>query len=125
MSTVQASADELRPLALELLGSPVPPQDPYPKYHQLRDAAPLYRDDELGIWFLSRYGDCSEALRDPRLGRAPETVDSQLNGGVRRRRRQRPSMLFLNPPSTPDSASSSTAGSPLDGWRRCGRTWWS
>ncbi len=99
MSTVQATAEELRPLAVELLGSPAPPQDPYPKYHQLRDAAPMYRDEELGIWFLTRYADCSEALRDPRLGRAPEDVESQLNGGVRRqRRRQRPSMLFLNPP---------------------------
>lgn len=95
----QATAHDLRPLAIELLGSPAPPQDPYPKYHRLRDAAPIYRDEELGIWFLSRYADCSEALRDPKLGRAPEDLASQLNGGVRRRRqRQRPSMLFLNPP---------------------------
>lgn len=94
----QATAEELRPLAVELLGSPAPPQDPYPKYHRLREAAPRYRDPELGIWFLSTYADCSQALRDPRLGRAPEDVESQLNGGARRRRRQRPSMLFLNPP---------------------------
>lgn len=92
-----ATTEDLRPLAMELLGSPAPPQDPYPKYHRLREAAPRYRDPELGLWFLSTYADCSAALRDPRLGRAPEDVESQLNGGARRRR-QRPSMLFLNPP---------------------------
>lgn len=95
----QATAEDLRALAVELLGSPAPPQDPYPKYHQLREAAPRHRDPELGTWFLSTYADCSQALKDPRLGRAPTDVDSQLNGGLRRRRRRvRPSMLFLNPP---------------------------
>ena len=94
----QATAEDLRSLAVELLGSPAPPQDPYPKYHQLRQAAPRYRDPELGTWFLSTYADCAQALRDPRLGRAPQDVESQLGGGARRRRQARPSMLFLNPP---------------------------
>lgn len=94
-----ATAEDLRPLAFELLGSPAPPQDPYPKYHQLREAAPRYWDPELGMLFLTTYGDCSQALRDPRLGRAPQDVESQLSGNRRPRGRQmRPSMLFLNPP---------------------------
>ena len=94
-----ATAEELRPLAIELLGSPAPPQDPYPKYHQLREAAPRFRDPELGLLFLTTYADCSQALRDPRLGRAPQDVESQLGGNRRPRGRQmRPSMLFLNPP---------------------------
>ncbi len=97
--TSQATAEDLRPLAVELLGSPAPPQDPYPKYHELRRAAPRYRDPELGTWLVTTYADCSQVLRDPRLGRAPQEVDSQLGGGGARRPRQaRPSMLFLNPP---------------------------
>jgi cytochrome P450 len=95
----QATVEDLRPLAIELLGSPAPPQDPYPLYHRLRSAAPRHHDPELGMWFLSTYADCAQALRDPRLGRAPQEVESRLNGGGTRRPRQaRPSMLFLNPP---------------------------
>ncbi len=94
-----ATAADLRPLAIELLGSPAPPQNPYPKYHQLRAAAPRFRDPELGLLFLSTYADCAQALKDPKLGRAPQDVESQLGGNRRPRgRRVRPSMLFLNPP---------------------------
>ena len=42
--------------------------DPYPLYHQLRQAAPVYRT-KMGMWLLSRYDDCWAALRDPRLGK--------------------------------------------------------
>ena len=30
-------------------------EDPYPYYKRLRDEAPLYRNDELGFWALSRH----------------------------------------------------------------------
>jgi cytochrome P450 len=43
--------------------------DPYPLYHQLRQAAPVHRT-KLGLWVLSRYDDCWAAMRDPRLGKA-------------------------------------------------------
>jgi cytochrome P450 len=43
--------------------------DPYPLYHQLRQAAPVHRT-KLGMWVLSRYDDCWAAMRDPRLGKA-------------------------------------------------------
>jgi cytochrome P450 len=42
--------------------------DPYPLYHQLRQAAPVHRT-KLGMWVLSRYDDCWAAMRDPRLGK--------------------------------------------------------
>ena len=42
--------------------------DPYPLYHQLRQAEPVHRS-RLGMWVLSRYDDCWAALRDPRLGK--------------------------------------------------------
>jgi hypothetical protein len=39
-------------------------EDPYPTYARLRDEAPLYRNDELGFWALSRHADVLAAFRD-------------------------------------------------------------
>ncbi|GAA4068403.1 cytochrome P450 [Actinomadura miaoliensis] len=39
-------------------------EDPYPTYARLRDEAPLYRNDELGFWALSRHADVAAAFRD-------------------------------------------------------------
>jgi cytochrome P450 len=39
--------------------------DPYPIYRQLRDEAPVYRNDELGFWALSRHADVVAAHNDP------------------------------------------------------------
>ena len=39
-------------------------EDPYPTYARLRAEAPLYRNDELGFWALSRYADVVGAFRD-------------------------------------------------------------
>ncbi|MGW0809844.1 cytochrome P450 [Nonomuraea sp. NPDC002799] len=38
--------------------------DPYPAYRRLRDQAPLYRNDELDFWAISRHDDVSAAFRD-------------------------------------------------------------
>ena len=38
--------------------------DPYLVYARLRDEAPLYRNDELDFWALSRHEDVSAAFRD-------------------------------------------------------------
>jgi cytochrome P450 len=40
-------------------------EDPYPVYARLRDEAPLYRNDELDFWALSRHQDVTAAFRDP------------------------------------------------------------
>ncbi len=40
-------------------------EDPYPTYARLRDEAPLYRNDELDFWALSRHADVMAAFRDP------------------------------------------------------------
>jgi cytochrome P450 len=40
-------------------------EDPYPTYARLRAEAPLYRNDELGMWALSRHADVVRAFRDP------------------------------------------------------------
>jgi cytochrome P450 len=39
-------------------------EDPYPTYQWLRADAPLYRNDELGFWALSRHADVLAAFRD-------------------------------------------------------------
>jgi cytochrome P450 len=41
-------------------------EDPYPTYARLRDEAPLYRNDELDFWALSRHEDVAAAFRDSR-----------------------------------------------------------
>src|SRR5215212_10885119 len=39
-------------------------EDPYPYYKRLRDEAPLYHNDELGFWALSRHQDVREGFRN-------------------------------------------------------------
>jgi cytochrome P450 len=38
--------------------------DPYPTYARLREEAPLYRNEELDFWALSRHADVAAAFRD-------------------------------------------------------------
>ena len=40
-------------------------EDPYPVYARLRDEAPLYRNEELDFWAISRHEDVVAAFRDP------------------------------------------------------------
>jgi cytochrome P450 len=39
-------------------------EDPYPYYRRLRDEAPLYRNDELNFWALSRHSDVLAGFRN-------------------------------------------------------------
>ncbi len=39
-------------------------EDPYPFYKRLRDEAPLYRNDELNFWALSRHADVHRGFRN-------------------------------------------------------------
>jgi cytochrome P450 len=43
--------------------------DPYPALNELREAAPLFWEPELGRWFVTRHEDVRACLRDRRLGR--------------------------------------------------------
>jgi cytochrome P450 len=38
--------------------------DPYPYYKRLRDAAPLYRNDDLNFWALTRHADVHHGFRN-------------------------------------------------------------
>ncbi|GAA3213012.1 cytochrome P450 [Actinocorallia longicatena] len=39
-------------------------EDPYPVYERLLEEAPIYRNEELGFWALSRHADVAGAFRD-------------------------------------------------------------
>ena len=39
-------------------------EDPYPVYRELRESAPLYRNEELGFWALSRHADVLAGFKD-------------------------------------------------------------
>jgi cytochrome P450 len=39
-------------------------EDPYPYYRRLRDEAPLYHNEELGFWALSRHTDVLQGFRN-------------------------------------------------------------
>lgn len=39
--------------------------DPYPYYRRLRELAPVFWSDTLGMWTVSRYSDCHRVLSDP------------------------------------------------------------
>jgi cytochrome P450 len=62
-------------------------RDPYPLYHRLRAAAPVYRSHTLDTWLLCRYDDCWAALRDPRLGKNyPGQMEQRVGPDWRRHR---------------------------------------
>jgi len=70
--------------------------DPYPTYRWLRDHAPLYRNDELDFWALSRFRDVLEASHDWQTyssaeGTTVERIDPAAFG-------ERPMMIFMDPP---------------------------
>ncbi len=67
--------------------------DPYPFYHLLRDLAPVYHDDALDGWVLTRYADVTEVLRRPTvvrpstatlLTRLPADILGEMNPFIRR-----------------------------------------
>jgi cytochrome P450 len=70
-------------------------EDPYPLYRRLRDEAPLYRNDRLEFWALTRFDDCLAAFLDwQSYSSAQGTVlelmgDEKLAGTM---------IIFMDPP---------------------------
>jgi cytochrome P450 len=70
--------------------------DPYPTYRWLRDHAPLYRNDGLDFWALSRHRDVLAGLLDWQTyssaeGTTVERLDARLLEVM-------PMMIFVDPP---------------------------
>jgi hypothetical protein len=71
-------------------------ENPYPTYRQLREHAPVYRNDALGFWALSRYEDVLNAFKDPQTFSNAEGVSlERSSAGVASRTA---SFLAMDPP---------------------------
>jgi cytochrome P450 len=71
-------------------------RDPYPTYRRLRDEAPLYRNDALGFWALSRYRDVlSASLEWETYSSAEGTTLERMDPAYFE---ARPMIIFLDPP---------------------------
>jgi cytochrome P450 len=51
-------------------------QNPYPKYAEIREAGPAVRDRRGAVWYVGRYANAVDVLRDP------DTFSSKFNGFV-------------------------------------------
>lgn len=79
--------------------------DPYPRYRQLREEAPVYQDPQDRTWYLTRYRDVYAALHDPRL--SADRTDAQMRQLPAEARGQfrtyelarRAMLLFVDPPA--------------------------
>ena len=52
--------------------------DPYPQYHQLREADPVHWSELMSLWVLSRYQDIEFVLRDARFSANRRNSSNQL-----------------------------------------------
>lgn len=71
-------------------------EDPYPTYRRLRDEAPLYRNERLRFWALSRYEDVLAGFKDTaHLSNADGvSLDRAVDGAAA----DRASFLAMDPP---------------------------
>ncbi|HEV8064358.1 MAG TPA: hypothetical protein VGP46_05980, partial [Acidimicrobiales bacterium] len=101
-----AAVPELDALLFQTIGTPEGRQDPYACYKTLRDVAPVYRSG-LGFTVCTRYEECTQVLRDPRLGKNNDVEQEQAEARfghlevfprLIESMEERRSLLFLNPP---------------------------
>lgn len=62
--------------------SPEFKRNPYPTYATLREEAPIFFDDNMRFWFVSRHDDVSAILRDRRFGRTIEHIMTREEAGL-------------------------------------------
>ncbi|MEV4642505.1 cytochrome P450 [Actinoplanes sp. NPDC049548] len=75
-------------------------EDPYPRYHRLREISPIVRADD-GALVVTRYADCVAVTRDARLGHMPPHMFDFVSPGWQDHpalRQLFTSMLVSNPP---------------------------
>jgi hypothetical protein len=66
--------------------------DPYPVYRELRDKAPLYYSETYKLWVISRYDDCSRAVRDFK------SFCNKYGVAIDEAKEQMPTVLTVDPP---------------------------
>jgi len=94
---------EVDGLLAELLMTPEGRRDPYGRYAQIQQLAPVHASS-LGFTVCSRYDDCQLVLRDPRLGKEGDRVERtiatsrEVAAALAQLRGRPASMLMLNPP---------------------------
>lgn len=85
--------------ARTVIGNPMLPEnrpDPYPIYHQMREADPVHRAVD-GTWVITRYEDASAVLRSPKVSNNPVWLGETTTNSPARM--VGPSlMMFLDPP---------------------------
>jgi cytochrome P450 len=67
-------------------------RDPYPTYAWLRDDAPLYHNERMDIWALSRFDDVLAGLHDPATYTSTGGVAIEQSGAATK------SMIEMDPP---------------------------
>jgi cytochrome P450 len=93
--------------------------NPYPTYAWLRENAPVYRNDRLDFWALSRFDDVLEALHDTATYTSTKGVALEDDGQGAAK-----SMIHMDPP---DHTQMRKLVSRRFAPRRCGRgpaSWW-
>src|SRR3954452_5249939 len=70
-------------------------RDPYDTWRRLRDEAPVYRNDKLDFYALSRFADVEAAHRDPQTFSSGRGTVLEIMGGDMSATGQ---MIFLDPP---------------------------
>lgn len=68
--------DKQIPLSLASVLDPAHHADPYPLYAQIRAKHPVYWDEGIGAWLLTRFADVVAALHDPRLSAKRVIIDA-------------------------------------------------
>jgi cytochrome P450 len=82
-------AVELNPFSYEFH------EDPYPTYAWLREHAPLYHNEALGFYALSRYADVQQAISDPETYSSAKGTVLEIGAEMVE---QYPIILFMDPP---------------------------
>ncbi len=97
------NADTAR-LTLKDILEPPYLNDPYVLYRRLRDHDPVYWDEEMNAWVLTRHADVVAVLRDPRFSTAWGSLDTSWIPEEQRALLEPPlhavsrQILFLDPP---------------------------
>ena len=68
-------------------------EDPYPTYTRLREEAPVYHNEALGFWALSRFDDVLNGYRDWETYTSTHGIAIGESGEI-----SSPSMIGLDPP---------------------------